>query len=204
MYRYSTPVSASRVSSSLGVPLVLLSKVSAAAPLGGAPARTAGRRPLDAVRAQWRVAFISPCDCRLSRRRERDGAGSGSQGAGGAGGRSSLKWPLLSRARRCNGRPERPLPAYCPLGLGTQKVGKGLKGWQLFLGSWHCNAARGRARGLGPRGVVRSWPWSWLVALLVAWSCARVLGECVCVNFKTGRHRTAALKRARPRGGAPT
>ena len=25
----------------------------------------------------------------------------------------------------------------------------------------------------------------------------------VCVNFKTGRHRTAALKRARPRGGAP-
>ena len=29
-------------------------------------------------------------------------------------------------------------------------------------------------------------------------------GVCVCVNFKTGRHRTAALKRARPRGGAPT
>ena len=28
---------------------------------------------------------------------------------------------------------------------------------------------------------------------------------CECVNFKTGRHRTAALsKRARPRGGAPT
>ena len=26
----------------------------------------------------------------------------------------------------------------------------------------------------------------------------------VRVNFKTGRHRTAALKRARPRWGAPT
>ena len=39
----------------------------------------------------------------------------------------------------------------------------------------------------------------------LAGSSAMVLKlVCVCVNFKTGRHRTAALKRARPRGGAPT
>ena len=77
-------------------------------------------------------------------------------------------------------------------------------------GSGRCSSRGGNGRRRLRRGRWRSrrrWvPWRVRSRVGVAepevmW---REVCLCVCVNFKTGRHRTAALKRARPRGGAPT
>ena len=76
----------------------------------------------------------------------------------------------------------------------------GLRLFLRLLSRSRFRPSRGRAGvSLGLGG------WLWFVRVIRVPACARVSRVSrVCVNFKTGRHRTAALKRARPRGGAPT
>ena len=55
-------------------------------------------------------------------------------------------------------------------------------------------------------GGSRTDPSTPMIHKMIQWMIGIVLRSggmcvCVCVNFKTGRHRTAALKRARPRPG---
>ena len=65
---------------------------------------------------------------------------------------------------------------------GTSRT---FRAWVAFI-----SASEGRSEGQGGSRMVRKGHFG--------------MGEeqvCVCVNFKTGQHRTAALKQARPRGG---